>query len=128
MLDQNQLFSSASALSGSENLSTAVNIAKTPAGGVPILVAVTAHGSGGSGLTRVEVWGATTAAGTYSLRATFSGSEGTALLNSGSTGRFVRTVQMKDAYARLKYIASGAGSTFTVTAGIFSGSFPDQTA
>ena len=127
MLDQNLLFSSASALSGSENLSTAIPIGKTAADGVAIGIFVTVHGTGGSGLTAVEVWEGSAPTACNMLTTTFTGAAGAALFNSGSTGRVVRAVQSNRQYMQLKYKANGAGETFTVTAGVHSGSFPDQT-
>lgn len=117
MFDANLLFTNGTAVTTSGN-STAVNIKKTPAEGVPVEIAVTAA-TGTSPTLDAVVWESDDNS-SYNALTTFAQITG--------TGRWVRQVQSKKQYLRITYTVGGTSPSFTVKAGIVSGRPFDQSA
>lgn len=120
MFDANLLFTNAAAVTTSGN-SSALDIKKTPAEGVPVEIAVTAVAGSTTGLTLDAAVQESDNNSTYNTVATFP--------QITAAGRYTRVVQSKKRYLRIAYVAGAAtGLSFTLTAGIVSGNLPDQVA
>ena len=120
MFDANLLFHSATALTTS-GTSSALDIKKTAAAGVPVEIAVTAVAGSTTGLTMDFVVWESADGTTYNALVTFP--------QITAAGRYTRVVQTKNRYLKLARTAGAAtGLSYTVTAGIVSGNLPDQVA
>lgn len=118
MFDSSLLFTDATAVTTTGN-STALNINKTPADGVDVELCVTAVAGSTTGLTLDAVVHESADNSTYNAVTTFA--------QVAATGRWVRRVQSKKAYLRITYtVGAATGASFTLTAGIVSGSQRDQ--
>jgi hypothetical protein len=118
MFDSNLLFHNAAALTTTGN-SSALDVKKTAAEGVPVEIAVTAVAGSTTGLTMDFIVAESDDDSTYNNLVTFP--------QISAVGRYTRIVQSQKRYLRLSRTAGAAtGLSMTVTAGIVSGNLPDQ--